>query len=173
MRAFAIRPSLNKMSDKTWYPGCATWWLLSCTQQPSLLGNMSLCQCSHIARVMWTFPPNTSRKLCTFIYTTPSWECLSLYSGPCILRPPIQPEKYGIKLKVVLKWRDIYVAYISVYIRVVSLMATLKIEGNGIQWSLYFTTLYLKTTLHYKTAWFGHKAQFSVLNDLYFKTTWK
>ncbi len=29
VRAFAIRPSLNKMSDKTWYPGCATGRLLS------------------------------------------------------------------------------------------------------------------------------------------------
>ena len=29
VRAFAIRPSLNKMFDKTWYPGCATGWLLS------------------------------------------------------------------------------------------------------------------------------------------------
>ncbi len=27
-----------------------------------------------------------------------------IYSGPCILRPPIQPEKYGLKLKMVLKW---------------------------------------------------------------------
>ena len=29
------------------------------------------------------------------------------YSGPCILRPPLQPGKYGLKLEVVLKWRDI------------------------------------------------------------------
>ncbi len=40
-----------------------------------------------------------------------------------------------------------------------------------IQSSLYFTTLYFKTTLDYKTARFGPKGQFSVLNDLYFKTT--
>ena len=40
-----------------------------------------------------------------------------------------------------------------------------------IQWSLYFTTLYFKTTPDYKTAWFGPKGQFSVLNDLNFKTT--
>ncbi len=40
------------------------------------------------------------------------------------------------------------------------------------QWSLYFSTLYFKTTLDYKTAWFGPKGSFlSVLNDLYFKTT--
>ena len=32
------------------------------------------------------------------------------YSGTCILRPPIQPEKYGLKLKAVLKCRDIYIA---------------------------------------------------------------
>ncbi len=28
-------------------------------------------------------------------------------SIPCDLRPLIQPAKYGLKLKVVLKWRDI------------------------------------------------------------------
>ncbi len=31
------------------------------------------------------------------------WIC----SGYCILKPPIQPEKYGLKLKIVLKWNDI------------------------------------------------------------------
>ncbi len=25
------------------------------------------------------------------------------YSSPCVLRPPIQPEKYGLKLEVILK----------------------------------------------------------------------
>ncbi len=30
------------------------------------------------------------------------------HSGPCILRPPVQPDKYAPKLKVVLKWRYIY-----------------------------------------------------------------
>ncbi len=43
------------------------------------------------------------------------------YSGPCILRPPLQPEKYGLKLKVVLKWRDVY----TENIRMVSLIAGL------------------------------------------------
>ncbi len=33
---------------------------------------------------------------------------LETYSGPCILKPPNQPEKYGLKVKVVLKSRDIY-----------------------------------------------------------------
>ncbi len=47
-----------------------------------------------------------------------------IYSGPCILRPPIQPGKYGIKLEVVSKSRDIY----SENIRVVSLISGLKIE---------------------------------------------
>ena len=32
-----------------------------------------------------------------------------LYSGPCILRPLLQPEKYSLKWKVVLKLRDIYI----------------------------------------------------------------
>ncbi len=31
--------------------------------------------------------------------------------------------------------------------------------------SIYFTTLYFKTTLDYTTTWFGPKGQFSVLND--------
>ncbi len=31
------------------------------------------------------------------------------YSGPCILRSPLQPEKYGLKLEVVLKRRYIYI----------------------------------------------------------------
>ncbi len=37
---------------------------------------------------------------------------------------------------------------------------------------LFYNPLF-KTTLDYKTAWFGPKGQFSVLNDLYFKTTCK
>ena len=48
------------------------------------------------------------------------------YSSLCILRPPLQPEKYhGLKLGVVLKWREIC----TENIRVVSLIAGLKIEG--------------------------------------------
>ncbi len=47
------------------------------------------------------------------------------YSGPCDLRPPIQPEKYGLKLKVVLKYRDIY----TENIQVVSLISGLKMKG--------------------------------------------
>ena len=46
------------------------------------------------------------------------------YSGPCDLRPPIQPAKYGLKLKVVLKQRDIY----NENIQVVSLISGLKIQ---------------------------------------------
>ncbi len=49
----------------------------------------------------------------------------SYYSGPCILRPPLQPEKYGLKLQVVLKWRDIYIENI----RIMLLIAGLKMEG--------------------------------------------
>ena len=42
-------------------------------------------------------------------------------------------------------------------------------KADGIQF--YFTTLYFMTILDYKTAWFGPKGQFYVLNmlnDLYF-----
>ena len=28
------------------------------------------------------------------------------YIAPCVLRPAIQPEAYGLKIKVVLKWRN-------------------------------------------------------------------
>ncbi len=45
-----------------------------------------------------------------------------IYSGPCILRPPLQSEKYGLNWEVVLKWRDIYIENA----RMVSLMADLK-----------------------------------------------
>ena len=56
-----------------------------------------------------------------------------MYSGPCILTTSLQPEKYGLKLKVVLKWRDIYVENI----RKMLLIAGLKIEeivkcGEGV-----------------------------------------
>ncbi len=37
--------------------------------------------------------------------------------------------------------------------------------------SINFTTLYFKTTLDYKTTWFGPTWQISVLNYLYFWTT--
>ncbi len=51
---------------------------------------------------------------------------VSIYCGPHILRPPIQPEKGGFKLKAVLKWRDISVENE----RVVSLLSSLKIKRN-------------------------------------------
>ncbi len=35
------------------------------------------------------------------------------YSGQCILRPLVQPEKYGLKIKVVLKWEDTYIENVS------------------------------------------------------------
>ena len=46
---------------------------------------------------------------------------------PCDLRPPIQPAKYGLKWKVVLKWRDIY----TENIQLVSLISGLKMQGIG------------------------------------------
>ncbi len=47
------------------------------------------------------------------------------YNGPCDLRLPIQPAKYGLKLKFVLKYRDIY----TENIQVVSLIFGLKMQG--------------------------------------------
>ena len=48
-----------------------------------------------------------------------------LYSGPCILRPPLQTEKCGLKLEVVLNRRDIY----TENIRMASQMAGLIMKG--------------------------------------------
>ncbi len=48
-----------------------------------------------------------------------------IYSGPCNLRPPIQPAKYGLKLKMVLKLRDVY----TETIQVVSLISGFKMQG--------------------------------------------
>ncbi len=50
---------------------------------------------------------------------------LNIYNGPCDLRPPIQPAKYGLKLRVVLKQRDVY----TENIQVVSLIHGLKMQG--------------------------------------------
>ena len=47
------------------------------------------------------------------------------YSGPRVLRPFLQPDKYGLKLEVVLKVRDIYIENI----KMVSLIAGLKMKG--------------------------------------------
>ncbi len=47
-----------------------------------------------------------------------------------MLRPPIQPEKCGLKFKMVLKWNDVYIENI----RVVPMMAGLKREGI-VKWS--------------------------------------
>ncbi len=48
-----------------------------------------------------------------------------MYSGSCILRPPLQPGNCGVKLEVVLKCRDID----AENIRVVSLVSGPKMEG--------------------------------------------
>ncbi len=37
-----------------------------------------------------------------------------IYSGPFILRPLVQSEKYGLKFEMLLKWRDIYIENIVV-----------------------------------------------------------
>ncbi len=66
-----------------------------------------------------------------------------MYSGPSILRPPLQPGKYGLKLEVVLKWRDIN----TENIRVVSLTSwsgfkieeTVKRRGLKLHGPLYLS----------------------------------
>ena len=47
-----------------------------------------------------------------------------MFSGPCILRPPVQLKKYSLKLNAILKSRDVY----TENIRMVSLVAGLKME---------------------------------------------
>ncbi len=49
----------------------------------------------------------------------------SVCSGPFILRPPFQPEKYGLKSEVVLTWNDI----LFETIRMVSLITGPEMEG--------------------------------------------
>ncbi len=47
------------------------------------------------------------------------------YSGLCDLRPPIQTAKYGLKLKVVVKKRNVYTEHMEV----VSLKSDAKMQG--------------------------------------------
>ena len=47
------------------------------------------------------------------------------YTGPYILRPPIRPEKYGLKLKLILNFQDIYIESVSLMS-----LASLKMEGS-------------------------------------------
>ncbi len=54
------------------------------------------------------------------------------YNGHCILRPPVQPEKYTCSfklsmMKAVLEWRDTNICFDN--ISTVSLIAGLKMEG--------------------------------------------
>ncbi len=46
---------------------------------------------THMVALLQTFGPQAQNK------------SQIQYSGPCDLRPPIQPAKYGLKMKVVLK----------------------------------------------------------------------
>ena len=59
----------------------------------------------------------------------------SVHAYYMFLRPPHQPESYGLKLEVVLKCRNIYIENI----RMVSLIAGLKMgrQGSKLTLSLY------------------------------------
>ncbi len=61
--------------------------------------------------------------LWTYLYFCLQWS-LPFKSGPCLLRPPLQSEKYGLKVEMVLKLRYIYTEYIMV-----TLIPYLKMEG--------------------------------------------
>ena len=64
-----------------------------------------------------------------------------MYSALCILKPPRQPEKYGLKLEVVLKWKD----SCNKNIGRVSLVAGLEMEGIVIKMD---GSLITGTTVH-------------------------
>ena len=48
------------------------------------------------------------------IYSYSRYGLYFLY-GPCDVRPPVQPEYYGLKLKMTLKLSDIYTETIYMY----------------------------------------------------------
>ncbi len=52
----------------------------------------------------------------------------TIYTGPCLLRPPIQPEKYGF-VNAFLKWRDVNITNIEL----VLLMMVLKWRDHTLQ----------------------------------------
>ncbi len=72
--------------------------------------------------------------------------------NPALLRPCVQPEKHGLKLKMVLKWRDNYVEFWFV-----SLIAALKMErvvkwrGLELQGPLYLMDLLNTSILKFCT----------------------
>ncbi len=111
------------------------------------------CQWS-VKTVFYCIP---SQSICKTDYIPHIGTWRQIYSGPCILRPPLQPERYGLKLKVVLKWRDIYIENI----RMVSLTAGLKIEGI-VKWR----GLESQVPLYCDTAWI-HSCIISGSLDLY------
>ncbi len=65
---------------------------------------------------------------------------------------------------LLLSWRTTSLKRTSLNVAKISWHVGLPYSSPSI-----FTTLYFKTTLDYKTPWFGPKGQFSVLNDLFFK----
>ncbi len=47
-----------------------------------------------------------------------------------LLRPPLQPDKYGLKLEVVLKWRDVYTENVRMVLLIAVTTAGLEMEGS-------------------------------------------
>ncbi len=79
-------------------------------------------ECMHLAALIYGGNTEACNDTCIFPKVTAS-VCTVISA---FLRSPIKPEELGLKLKVVLKWRCVYVENI----RVVPLMPGLKIEGS-------------------------------------------
>ena len=106
-----VRPTVHHVHTKLMALLCQNWWdisnawLLSCHNQHALdilrtvtafvvVYSLSLCSSCSFHHVH-----DMCRSRCKQIM----WDVTWIYSGPCILRPPLQPDKYGLKLEVVLK----------------------------------------------------------------------
>ncbi len=117
----------NAFPRKKWFTllqglwGWRWWWSLSTNGVCMLRSSMLCVRGKHRDMMDLTKPQSAFLSQILFQWSSRLW----CYSGPCDLRPPIQPAKYGLKLKVVLKWKDIHIENI----RIVLLIAGLKMEG--------------------------------------------
>ena len=64
----------------------------------------SFCSTANVFRVLGWFSNKNAKWTSTLPRQHFTAQCTVLYTGPCISRPPVQPLKCGLNLKVVLKW---------------------------------------------------------------------